>query len=109
MFNMRTACDTAHVKSILWLFLNMLQHVLGNSLQCGGVSLLTTCLARKLNFKIFSAATKNCLKTRVCSYVCNYRKKSLLKQKTEKYKKFEKQLYINRRAKNKNNVRQNLY
>ena len=33
MFNMRTACDTAHVKSVLWLLLNMLQHVLGNNLQ----------------------------------------------------------------------------
>ena len=33
MFNMRTACNTAHVKSILWLFLNVLQHILGNSLQ----------------------------------------------------------------------------
>ena len=49
MFNMRTACDTAH-----WLLLNMLQHVLGNSLQCGGVSLLTICLARKLNWKVLS-------------------------------------------------------
>ena len=52
MFNMRTACDTAHVKWILRLFLNMLQHVLGNSLQCGGVSLLTTCLARELNWRL---------------------------------------------------------
>ena len=52
MFNMRTACDTAHVKSVLWLLLNMLQHVLGNSLQCGGISLLTTCLARKLNWRL---------------------------------------------------------
>ena len=42
-------CDTAHVKSALWLLLNMLQHILGNSLQCGGVSLLTTSLARELN------------------------------------------------------------
>ena len=33
MFNMRTACETARVKSVLWLLLNMLQHVLGNSLQ----------------------------------------------------------------------------
>ena len=33
MFNMRTACDTAHVKSVLWLLLNMLQHVLGNNLE----------------------------------------------------------------------------
>ena len=33
MFNMRTACDTAHVKSVLWPLLNMLQHVLGNNLQ----------------------------------------------------------------------------
>ena len=46
MFNMRTACDTAHVKSVLWLLLNMLQH--GN----GGVSLLTTCLARELNWRL---------------------------------------------------------
>ena len=30
---LRTACDTAPVKSALWLLLNMLQHVLGNSLQ----------------------------------------------------------------------------
>ena len=30
---MRTVCDTAHVKSVLRLLLNMLQHVLGNSLQ----------------------------------------------------------------------------
>ena len=49
MFNMRTACDTAHVKSVLRLLLNMLPYVLGNNLQCGGVSLLTTCLAQKLN------------------------------------------------------------
>ena len=33
MFNMRTACNAAHVKSVLWLLLNMLQHVLGNNLQ----------------------------------------------------------------------------
>ena len=33
MFNMRTAYDAAHVKSVLWLLLNMLQHVLGNNLQ----------------------------------------------------------------------------
>ena len=33
MFNMCTACDTAHVKSVLRLLLNMLQHVLGNSIQ----------------------------------------------------------------------------
>ena len=52
MYNMRTACDTAHVKSVLWLLLNMRQHVLGNSLQCDGVSLLTTCLARKLNWRL---------------------------------------------------------
>ena len=32
MFNTRTACNAAHVKLVLWL-LNMLQHVLGNSLQ----------------------------------------------------------------------------
>ena len=49
---MRTACDTAHVKSVLWLLLNMLPHVLGNSLQCGDVSLLTTCLAQKLNWRL---------------------------------------------------------
>ena len=30
----------------------MLQHVLGNSLQCGGVSLLTICPARKLNWRL---------------------------------------------------------
>ena len=48
MFNMRTACDTAHVKSVLWLLLNMLQHVLANSLQCG----VTTCVARKLNWRL---------------------------------------------------------
>ena len=52
MFNMRTACDTAHVKSVLRLLLNMLQHVLGNSLQCGSVSLLTTCLTRELNWRL---------------------------------------------------------
>ena len=52
MFNMRTACDTAHVKSVQWLLLIMLQHVLGNSLQYGGVSLSTTCLARKLNWRL---------------------------------------------------------
>ena len=52
MYNLRTACDTAHVKSVLWLLLNMLQHVLGNSLQCDGVSLLTICLARKLNWRL---------------------------------------------------------
>ena len=50
MFNMRTACDTAHVKSVIWLRLNMLQHVLGNNLQCGVVFLLTTCLAQELNW-----------------------------------------------------------
>ena len=54
MFNMHNACDMAHVKSVLWLLLNMLQHVLGNSLQCGGVSLLTTCLAQELNWKLLS-------------------------------------------------------
>ena len=47
MFNMPTAFDTAHVKSVLRLLQNMLQHVLSSSLQCGGVSLLTTCLAQK--------------------------------------------------------------
>ena len=52
MFNMRTACDMAYVKSVLQLLLNMLQHVLGNSLRCGGISLLTTCLARKLNWRL---------------------------------------------------------
>ena len=52
MFNMRTACDTAHVRSVLRLLLNMQQHVLGNSLQCDGVFLLTTCLARKLNCRL---------------------------------------------------------
>ena len=54
MFNMRTACDTVHVKWVLRLLLNMRQHVLGNSLQCGGVSLLTICLARKLNWRMLS-------------------------------------------------------
>ena len=49
---MRTACDTAHVNSVFWLHLNMLQHVLGNSLQSGGVSLLTICLSRKLNWRL---------------------------------------------------------
>ena len=33
MLNMRTDCNAAHVKSVLWLLLNMLQHVLGNNLQ----------------------------------------------------------------------------
>ena len=33
MFNMRTACNAAHVKSVIWLLLNMLQYVLGNNLQ----------------------------------------------------------------------------
>ena len=33
MFNIRTVCDTAHVKSVLRLLQNMLQHVLCNSLQ----------------------------------------------------------------------------
>ena len=33
MFIMYTTCNTAHVKLVLWLLLNMLQHVLGNSLQ----------------------------------------------------------------------------
>ena len=56
MFNMRTACDTAHVKSILRFLLSMLQHVLGNNLQCSSVSLLTICLARKLN-RIFLPKT----------------------------------------------------
>ena len=36
----------------LWILLNMLQHVLGNSLQCVGVSLLTTCLVRELNWRL---------------------------------------------------------
>ena len=31
---MRTASNAAHVKSVLWLLLNMLQHVLGNNFQC---------------------------------------------------------------------------
>ena len=30
----------------------MILQYLGNSLQCGGVSLLTTCLARKLNWRL---------------------------------------------------------
>ena len=30
---MRTACNAVHVKLVLWLLLNMLQHVLGKSLQ----------------------------------------------------------------------------
>ena len=30
---MCTTCNAAHVKSVLWLLLNMLQHVLGNNLQ----------------------------------------------------------------------------
>ena len=33
MFNMCIACNAAHMKSVLWLLLNMLQHVLGNNLQ----------------------------------------------------------------------------
>ena len=33
MFNMRTTCNVAHMKSVLWFLLNMLQHVLGNNLQ----------------------------------------------------------------------------
>ena len=56
MYNMHTACNAAHVKSVLWLLLNILQHVLGNSLQCGGVSLLITCLARKLNWRLLPKA-----------------------------------------------------
>ena len=52
MFNMRTACNTADVKSVLQLLQNMLQYILGDSLQCGGVFLLTTCLARKLNWRL---------------------------------------------------------
>ena len=52
MFIIYIACDTVHMKSVLSLLLNMLQHVLGNSLQCGGVSLLITCLARKLNWRL---------------------------------------------------------
>ena len=50
MFNMHTACGMAHVKLVLRLLLNMLQHVLGNSLQCSGISLLATCLARELHW-----------------------------------------------------------
>ena len=53
MFNMRTACDTAHVKSILRLLLNMLQHVLDNNLSTQ-LSLRTpksTSLARASSFK----------------------------------------------------------
>ena len=61
MFNMRTACDTAHVKWVLWLLLNMLQHVLGNSLQCGGVYLLTTCLAQKLTGDCYPRYAAACL------------------------------------------------
>ena len=57
MFNMRTACDMAHVKSVFRLLLNMLQHVLSKSLQCGGVSLLTICLAQELNWRLL---TKTC-------------------------------------------------
>ena len=52
MFNMRRACNTAHVKWVLWLLISMLQHVLGNSLQCSGVSLLTTFLERELNWRL---------------------------------------------------------
>ena len=52
MFNMHTACDTAHLKLVLWLLLNLLQHVLGYSLLCGGVSLLTICLAREFNWRL---------------------------------------------------------
>ena len=33
MFNMCTACNAPHVKSVLWLLLNMLQHILDNNLQ----------------------------------------------------------------------------
>ena len=33
MLNMRTSCNAAHVKLVLRLLLNMLQHVLGNKLQ----------------------------------------------------------------------------
>ena len=54
MFNMHIACDMAHVKWVLQLLLNMLQHVLGNNLQCCGVFLLTTCLTQELNWRLLS-------------------------------------------------------
>lgn len=39
MFNMRPSWNTAQVKSVVQLLSNTLQHVLGNSLQCGSESL----------------------------------------------------------------------
>ena len=33
MFNIHIACNATQVKSVLWLLLNMLQHVLGNNIQ----------------------------------------------------------------------------
>ena len=61
MFNMLTACDTAQVKLVFRLLLNMLQHVLGNSLLCGDVFLLTTCLARKLTRDCYPRHAAACL------------------------------------------------
>ena len=72
MFNMHIACDTAQVKLVLQLLFNMLQHVLGNSLQCGGVFLLTTCLAQKLNWRLLP---KTCCsmfrKSQSIDFVCH--------------------------------------
>ena len=71
MFNMRTACNAAHVKSVLWLLLHMLQHVLGNSLQCGGISLLTTCLARKLNWRLLpKTCCSMCRRSQSIDFTC---------------------------------------
>ena len=71
MFNMRTACDMAHVKSVLQLLLNKLQHVLGNSLQCGGVFLLTTCLAQKLNWRLLlKTCCSMCRRSQSTDFTC---------------------------------------
>ena len=64
-----TAGNTAHVKWVLRLLLNMLQHVLGNSLQCGNVSLLTTCLAQKLNWRFAYLFCVPCKKFETLIYV----------------------------------------
>ena len=70
MFNMRTACDMVHVKSVLPLLLNKLQHALGNSLQCGGVSLLTTCLARKLNWRLLPKTCCSMFRSQSTYFTC---------------------------------------
>ena len=67
---MRSACDMTHVKSVLWLLLSMLRHVLGNSLPCGGVSLLTTCLARELNWRLLPKTCCSMFRSQSTDFTC---------------------------------------